>query len=115
MKFLLLGTRLIALSGLRTRTVRIADKLKFSETMAYSIVLLGVRDQEKKFNLNLIINSKLNLSLPSNDNNKIESIPRLGHVRILAKEAHGAYFYHHFNEKKRVNHMIQIAQDGAPR
>ena len=54
MKFLLLGTRLIALSGLRTRTVRIADKLKFSETMAYSIVLLGVRDQEKKFNLNLI-------------------------------------------------------------
>ena len=43
-----LGTLLIALRGLNTLTVRIADKLKFSVTIAYSIVLKKINKKNNK-------------------------------------------------------------------
>lgn len=41
----LLGTRLIAFRGLRTRTVRIADKLMFWRSREYSTILQKKRER----------------------------------------------------------------------
>lgn len=44
----LLGTRLMAFRGLRTRTVRIADKLMFWRSREYSTILQEGREKDKK-------------------------------------------------------------------
>lgn len=44
----LLGTRLIAFRGLRTRTVRIADKLMFWRSREYSTILQKGRERERE-------------------------------------------------------------------
>jgi hypothetical protein len=44
----LLGIRLMALIGRRTRTVRIADRFKFSALMAYSTALKYTQTQNRK-------------------------------------------------------------------
>ena len=95
------GTRLMARNGRRTRTVRIADKLRLSPGRRDSISL----NQATKL-LSRIIDKQTNKFSPRNNNKTIQTIPCISEISSFTKYSHSCHFNTHFNSKKSEYKII---------
>lgn len=111
-RILMDGMRLMARSGLKTRTVLMADKLMLSIFSRYSTELQDRREKWASYELGNEWATRE--QIPSQDDEGIQSIPIFGQVCTFAPtDSHRNHFDQHFKREEDVNEVIEQFQKSA--
>ena len=108
----LLGTRLMALSGRRTRTNLIITKNAPSISVNSSTILENKHRSNSKISLIIQRYAAIHVDVhsPSGNYQKIQSVPTFRKITLLSNHTHGNHLDEHFSDKEIKNERIDFRQ-----
>lgn len=103
----LLGIRLIALSGLKTRTVRIEERFIFPTSRQYSSALNERKGKGANEDNGLMVGAEGGNGVPGDDDETVETVPGIGEVSALGtSDAHCQHLDAHLHGKESKDDII---------
>lgn len=100
------GTRLMARNGRRTRTVRIADRLRLSPGINDSTNL----QRRKKCQNRIGSSFERQRILPRDNDETVQAIPGFSEITALSKYTHSGHFNAHLHRKESEDEIIRRLQ-----
>lgn len=105
----LLGTRLMARSGLSTRTVRMAERLTLCPSREYSIMLGEVEGQRVPGTPGAPSRpgTAPPTAVPGHDNEEVQPVPSVTQVALLAKQSQGDHLDGHLHREEGKDEVVE--------